>query len=289
MLQASGESNSRNEPGNRAKKRKIGTMLHKIFRPIFWILFRTGFAIFGGLRTEGRENVPLTGGALITPNHVSDCDPVAVGVSMPRDAFTMAKEELFDMKMVGPIMRVLNGFPVKRYTADRNALRFAEDRLKEGEAVIIFPEGKLSEDGKLQPMLPGVILIAQRANVPIVPTIVFNTADLMPYGKLTPRFIKKSVIVRYGTPVTVAELKGSGKGGEALKQGAERLFAIMQALQEGKPYPPKPVDPPRTKRSESEPDSSDEVEQEAKGQDSDVQESNTDGAGQTEKADAATQ
>jgi 1-acyl-sn-glycerol-3-phosphate acyltransferase len=193
--------------------------------------------LLGGLRIEGRENVPRTGGALITPNHISDADAPTVGLALPRASYFMAKEELFQIRFLGPLIRWLHGFPVKRYTADRAALRRAEQLLKQGEAVVVFPEGKLSEDGKLQELLPGVMLMAQRANVPIVPTILEGTDSLMPYGKLIPHHAHRRIIVRFGPPVMLAELIGSAKGGDALKLGAERLHQILRALQQGLPYP----------------------------------------------------
>ena len=216
-----------------------------IVRPIMWTLLRIAFFIFGGIHFEGREHVPLTGGVMVTPNHISDCDPTAIGVALPRACYVMAKEELFEMKYIGTLIRWLHGFPVKRYTADRAALRYAGELLEKGECVVMFPEGRLSETGQLQPILPGALLIAERAKVSIVPTIIIGTDVVMPYGKTKPRWIRHKMIVRFGPPVTVAELTGGQKGGEALKRGAERLGVLMRAVQENKPYPPADPPPPR--------------------------------------------
>ena len=108
---------------------------------------------------------------------------------------------------------------------------------------MVFPEGKLSVDGELQPMLPGVLLIAKQANVSIVPTALIGTDLLVPYGQSVPRRIGRPVIVRFGPPVTVAELTGGIKGGDGLKAGAERLKALIHALQQGQTYPPMPPRP----------------------------------------------
>lgn len=220
-------------------------MPYWIVRPIVWVLMHIAYAIYGGIRFEGRENVPRSGGALVTPNHISDADPPTVGLALPRDCYFMAKEELFTIRIIGPLIRWLHGFPVKRYSADRVALRYAEEKLAGGEIVVIFPEGKLSETGKLQPLLPGVLLIAQQAKVPIIPTAIINTDKLMPYGTVKPHFLKEKVIIRFGPPVTVEELKGGGKGGDALKRGAERLGVLIQAVIDNQPYPPMPPPPPR--------------------------------------------
>jgi 1-acyl-sn-glycerol-3-phosphate acyltransferase len=213
-------------------------MPYWFIRPIAWVVFHLLYILFGGVRFEGREHVPKKGGILITPNHISDADPPTVAIALPRDCWVMAKEEIFSMKIIGPFSRWLHGFPVKRYTADRAALRRAEELLKQGEAVIIFPEGKLSPNGQIQPLLPGVLLIAKSADVSIVPTVVLGTDLIIPYGSTLPRRSGKRTIVRFGPPVTVAELTGGGKGSAAMHRGAERLRELMLAVQRGEPYPP---------------------------------------------------
>ena len=219
-------------------------MLFWTVRSIVWVLLRLIFWWSGGLRVEGGRNVPQRTGCLIAPNHFSDGDPPIVGFALPRACYFMAKEELFSMRFWGKLIRILHGFPVKRYTADRAALKYAENRLKEGEAVVIFPEGKLSEDGNLQPFLPGLILIAQRANVPIIPTALIHTNLLMPYAELKPRRIGKAMIVRFGEPVTAEQLTGGVKGSAGFEEGAKRLHSMVQALLDNESYPaltlPKP-------------------------------------------------
>ncbi|HLK60978.1 MAG TPA: lysophospholipid acyltransferase family protein [Chthonomonadaceae bacterium] len=209
-------------------------MPYWLIRPIAWVLIHILYALFGGIRFEGRHYVPREGGVLITPNHISDSDPPTLAIALPRPCWVMAKEEIFQMKIIGPLARWLHGFPVKRYTADRAALRRAEELLEEGEAVVIFPEGKLSEDGKLQPLLPGALLVARSADVPIVPVVLIGTDRILPYGKQWPRPAGRRTIVRFGPPVTVAQLTGGAKGSDALRLGAERLGAILKALQEGR-------------------------------------------------------
>jgi 1-acyl-sn-glycerol-3-phosphate acyltransferase len=203
-----------------------------IVRPIVWVLLHIVYAIYGGICFEGRDNVPRKGGALVTPNHISDVDPTAVGLALPRSCYVMAKEEIFSMGFLGVLSRWLHGFPVKRYTADRTALRYAEALLKRGEVVVMFPEGKLSEDGTLQPLYPGALLIAERAGVPIIPTIIEGTNSLLPYGETRLRRTDNGVKVSFGKPVTVSELTGGGNGGGALKAGARRLHALLLAMQQ---------------------------------------------------------
>lgn len=212
-------------------------MRYFVLRSITWVLMHLVYFAVGGIRFEGRDNVPLRGGVLITPNHISDADPPTVALALPRPCWFMAHEELFQISGLGTLMRWLHTFPVKRNSADRSALRRAEELLKQGEAVMIFPEGKLSADGKLQRLHPGALLIARMTGVPIVPTIVIGTNLVIPYGQLYPRPAKQRTIVRFGPAVTLEELTGDKKGSEALDHGAARLHELMLALQEGRPYP----------------------------------------------------
>jgi 1-acyl-sn-glycerol-3-phosphate acyltransferase len=210
---------------------------HWIVRPFFLSLLRILYALLGGFRCEGREYVPRRGGLLVTPNHISDADPTAIALALPRPCYYMAKEELFQKPILGPLIRLLRAFPVKRYTADRAALRQTEQLLEEGEAVVLFPEGKVSEDGQLQPLLPGALLVAQRANVPLLPAVIFGTDRLLPYAAVLPRHARRRILVRFGRPITVEELTGGLRGSEGLKQGAERLRAILLSLQQSADVP----------------------------------------------------
>lgn len=208
-------------------------MLYWILRLILLVVLRFLYTCLGGIRFEGREWVPRKGGVLITPNHISDADPTAVGLALPRACYFMAKEELFQIRLLGPFLRVMRTFPVRRYSADRGALARAERLLRQGEAVVIFPEGRLSEDGSLQELLPGALLVAQRTGVPIVPTIIEGTDRLIPYGQLMPRHAGRRIVIRFGPPVTFAELAGGQQGSEALRVAAQRLREILLELQQG--------------------------------------------------------
>ncbi len=202
-------------------------MLYYLLFHTFKFLLRIIYFLTGGIVVEGQENLPHTGGVLITPNHISDADPYTVSYALPRYCYTMAKSELFEVPVLGTLIRLLHGFPVKRYTADRTALRTAENYLKQGSAVVIFPEGQVSEFGNLLPMLPGALLVARRANVPIVPVAIVHTNLLVPYKAVLPRRIGKPIRVIIGRPVQFSELSGGLSGSAAVEAAAQSLHGIL--------------------------------------------------------------
>lgn len=156
------------------------------------------FLVLGPFRVRGKYRVPRSGGLLILSNHQSDIDPVAVQISCPRPIYFMAKSELFEMRLLGKVIRWFKAFPVKRGEPDKGAIATAIELLKSGETVCVFPEGELSESGDLLPLKPGVALIVRMAQVPVICLGIDGTRRIMPYGKLLPRPAWGWVTARWG-------------------------------------------------------------------------------------------
>ena len=212
-------------------------MLYHLTWPLMKQFMRGAFAVLGGFRRHGTEHVPRNGGVLICPNHVSDADPPAVAVALPRDAWFMAKEELFAIPVLGSLMRLWRGFPVKRNAADRAALRRAEELLKAGEAVVIFPEGGGNAEATLQPLNPGALMIALRTGVPVVPAALVNTHRVWPHGDPRPRRAGVPVGVTFGPPLDLSDLRGTRGAVEAATARLTETLAEMlgQPVPTGKP------------------------------------------------------
>lgn len=165
--------------------------LGKLFcRMLFWIL--------GPISSRGGYRVPRKGPVLILSNHLADVDPIVVQVACPRAVHFMAKSELFDMKVIGTFIRWYQAFPVKRGEPDRASMRHAIELLKMGEAVVVFPEGQLSEDGQLQELKAGIALIIRQAGAAVICCGLRNTNKVMPYGRLMPRISWSRVYVEWG-------------------------------------------------------------------------------------------
>lgn len=163
-----------------------------------WVLL----TILGPFRVRGGSQVPRSGGVLLLANHISDVDPIVVQAACGRHIFFMAKSELFEGRLLGAIIRWFQAFPVRRGEPDRASIRYAVKLLKQGEIVCVFPEGRLSETGEILPLLPGVVLIARMANVPVVPCGISGTTRIMPYGKISPRLGFGWVTVSFGAQLS---------------------------------------------------------------------------------------
>jgi 1-acyl-sn-glycerol-3-phosphate acyltransferase len=196
---------------------------------------RGAYRLLGRLRVEGAENVPRAGPVILAPNHVSAADWPAVGVAAPRTLWFMAKEELFAIPVLGPLIRICRAFPVRRDSADRAAFRLTEALLARGEAVVIFPEGRVSEDARLQPLKQGLALLALRTGATVVPVGLLGTERLLPYGKEIPRPVREPVVVRFGPPIPLEDLRDGRRAAPsrgALDAATERLAAAIRALLE---------------------------------------------------------
>ncbi|AZU63165.1 lysophospholipid acyltransferase family protein [Neobacillus mesonae] len=145
----------------------------------------------------GLENFPSNeGGILLCSNHINNFDPIIVGISTPRPVHFMAKEELFQVPVLGGIVRKCNAFPVKRGMSDREALRKGLNVLKEGHVLGLFPEGTRSKTGELGKGLAGAGFFALKTDAMVVPCAVIG-----PYKSF------KRLKVVFGKPIEMESLR----------------------------------------------------------------------------------
>jgi 1-acyl-sn-glycerol-3-phosphate acyltransferase len=196
---------------------------------IGWGLFRLILATLGRWKAVGAENVPETGGVILAPNHISYADPPTAGCGITRKVRFMAKQELFDIPVLGFLIRRVGAFPVHQKTADRAALRKAIELLEQGEVVCIFPEGTRSLDGELQKAVPGIGMVALRSKAPIVPVALIGTNRLLPPHSFLLHFARVRTI--YGEPLTFDDLHDRGTDREAVEQVGQRVMAAIAELQ----------------------------------------------------------
>ncbi|HSW46871.1 MAG TPA: lysophospholipid acyltransferase family protein, partial [Phycisphaerae bacterium] len=156
-------------------------------------------------RCFGVRNLPLDGGVLLVSNHQSFMDPVLATMTLRREGNYMARDSLFRSRWFGWLITHYNSFPVRRSTADIGAIKESMRRLKDGRLMLMFPEGTRTTDGRIGPLLPGMVAIAQKTRVPIVPCLIDGVFQVWPRHQLLPS--PGDVIVEYGPPIRPEEFK----------------------------------------------------------------------------------
>jgi 1-acyl-sn-glycerol-3-phosphate acyltransferase len=158
-----------------------------------------------GMKVEGRENVP-SGGCLIVSNHVSFMDPTTVGWAVVREIHYLARKSLFKPPFWSWFLPICNVLPIDRDAHDLAGLRRIIRMLKEGHAVLLFPEGTRSPQGTILPAEPGAGLIALKAGVPVLPCRVFGTYESLSRHTMRLRFHPIRVVI--GKPYTPVVTEG---------------------------------------------------------------------------------
>ena len=146
---------------------------------------------------------------------------------VPKKFNYMAKEELFKNKLFGSFITMLGAFPIQRGTGDMAALDKAIDKVKNGENLVIFPEGTRSYDGKVGKGKTGVALVAAKAGVDVIPVgICFEGPKLK---------FRQKVTVKFGKPISAERLHVEGTSSKELKIIKNTIMQAITELVEGTP------------------------------------------------------
>ena len=180
-----------------------------------------------GLRFDfrGVENLPDKdhGGAILAINHVSYLDFALAGTAalpMKRYVRFMAKKELFDNKIAGPLLRGMHHISVDRANGSGSFVA-ALRALRDGEIIGIFPEGTISVSFEVKELKTGVIRLAQGAGVPVIPTVIWGSQRI--WTKKVKRDLKRNnfpISVTFGEPLTF-------KKGDDIEAGEAQLRSTM--------------------------------------------------------------
>ena len=191
---------------------------------------------FFSLRVEGSHRVPLTGPVILAANHQSFLDPWMVGLSLERRAHYLARDSLFQVPILGALITRYGALPVPRESAaPRKSLEVCLQALEKGRALILFPEGTRSVDGRLQPLRRGIALLARRTGAPVVPGIVAGSHLAWPRDRRLPR--RSPIRLFFGNPIRFSEDESSDSFMERLASAfrAVAVEAGEEALISGEP------------------------------------------------------
>jgi 1-acyl-sn-glycerol-3-phosphate acyltransferase len=168
----------------------------------------------------------------------------------------MIKSSAFDVKLIGPFLRVLGQLPVRRGEADAaNVLMVAEQALNDGECVIIYPEGTATRDPDQWPMVAktGVARLALATGVPVIPVAQWGAQDILPYGEVKPHAVpRKLVRMLAGPPVDLSEYEGKPLTRDVLRGATNAIMddiaKLLAELRGGQP-PATPYHPALARRA----------------------------------------
>ncbi len=157
---------------------------------------------FWDFEVQGADNIPLTGGAVITPNHLSFCDSLFVPAALPRRVWAIGKGEYMDSWKTKHLFSAMGMIPIDRSggKAAMDALDTAAAVIDTGKLFMLYPEGTRSRSGNLHKGRTGAARLALRCDVPIVPVGHEGTIDVQPPDTFALK-PGKLVIVRIGKPI----------------------------------------------------------------------------------------
>jgi 1-acyl-sn-glycerol-3-phosphate acyltransferase len=175
--------------------------------PPIIVAAKLGFRALG-LRfdIDGAQHVPTSGGAVLALNHISYVDFILGGYAAQpsrRLVRFMAKRELFDHRLTGPLMRSMHHIEVDR-AAGQASYGTALSYLRSGEIVGVFPEATISRSFDLKEFKPGAVRLAAEASVPVIPAVLWGTQRI--YTKDHPRDLGrgKTIMIRVGEPMQLS-------------------------------------------------------------------------------------
>lgn len=208
--------------------------MEPVYRTVIGIA-RVVFASQGlKFEVEGEENIPASGGAVIAVNHTGYLDFTYAGLPprrVKRYIRFMAKKEVFDNKISGPIMRSLKHIPVDR-GAGAESYKAAVADLRRGELVGVYPEATISRSFEIKEFKSGAARMAIEAGVPIIPTVIWGAQRVWTKG-----FPKR--LGRTNTPIRIAvgaPLEPVGPANELTEKLHSTMKEMLLELQDGYPH-----------------------------------------------------
>lgn len=188
---------------------------------------------------HGTEHFPTTGGFVVSPNHVSYWDPMALGLFMYESghpAFFLGKEAMFKVPVLGRVILATGQIPVYRESGRAaDAFRAAVAAVREGRCVAILPDGTLTRDPDLWPMRgkTGAARVALLTRCPLIPMAQWGPQEVLPpYTKRLRLFPRKTMHMRAGPPVDLSDLYDRPLETAVLREATDRLMAAITALLE---------------------------------------------------------
>jgi len=201
------------------------TIVYNIFYNLAKLLARMFFT----MRVVHSERMLESGPLIIAVNHSSFFDPPLAGICSRRGVYYLARKTLLKWPFFGPLFPAMNVIPVERDGNDMSALREVIKKVKDGNAVLLFPEGTRSLDGRLQPARAGIGLVIAKTGAPVLPMRIFGAYEAFP--KNARRFQLSPITVVIGEPIHFTEEEIANTSRETYQILSNRVMDAIGALQ----------------------------------------------------------
>ena len=202
-----------------------------LLRAIAWTMVKKDW--------HGEANLPREGAFLAVSNHVTYADPVTFAHFLYNNGHAprfLAKSQLFTMPVIGWVVRSLDQVPVYRGTSKaKEAVDDGISFLKRGNCITIFPEGTLTRDPDLWPMVArtGAARMALTTGVPVIPVAQWGAHRLLGrYSKVLKPIPRKKVTVVAGPPIDLDDLRAKPMTNEVLREATDRIMATLTRMVE---------------------------------------------------------
>jgi 1-acyl-sn-glycerol-3-phosphate acyltransferase len=196
---------------------------------VFYNLAKFVARCFFSMRIVHPERMIEEGPLILAVNHSSYFDPPLAGICSRRAVHYLARKNLLEWPILGPLFPEMNVIPVEREGNDMSALREVIKRIKEGNGVVLFPEGTRSKDGNLQPARAGIGLVISKTLAPVLPMRIFGAYQAFPKHSRAPRLTKITVVI--GEPLHFTHEDVAPAGRETYQRLGDRVIAAIGALQ----------------------------------------------------------
>ncbi|MEX0611044.1 MAG: lysophospholipid acyltransferase family protein [Pirellulales bacterium] len=178
----------------------------QLWYALLWCVCWSVSQVLFRFRFTGRDHVPKTGPVLLAANHQSHLDPVLIGIACPRPTGALARRELFFWPL-GWLIRSLGAVPIDRGRgAALSGFKATLKSLREGQTMLVFPEGTRTHDGQLQPFHSGFCALARRSGATIVPVAIVGAFAALPRGRAFPR--PRPITLAFAPPITPEQYDG---------------------------------------------------------------------------------
>lgn len=186
------------------------------------------FNMFYDYSTSGSHYVPLHESSILAANHISFYDPPVISIHVKRQLNYFARDTLFK-GLLGKLIRSLDTIPVTRDTADIKSLKAIFKVLKNNGAIVIFPEGTRSSDGKLSASKPGAGMIACKSKATVIPTRIFGTFEIWGRHQKLPS-LGGPIHISFGPPMTVDEIDPGQEHSDRYGEASKRIMNEIAKL-----------------------------------------------------------